>query len=106
MKRAAALLLAGALFAVLAPSTVAAQTGPALTLTASDGSIRFGEHVVLSGSLEPAAGGEAIEILDGSSTVVATASLPAGKSSRDARIRFARSSNPRSPFPPFVRSAL
>lgn len=80
MKRAAALLLAGALFAVLAPSTVAAQTGPALTLTASDGSISFGEHVVLSGSLEPAAGGEAIEILDGSSTVVATATAAANGS--------------------------
>ena len=77
MKRATALVLAGALFAALAPSTAAAQAGPALTLTTSDGSVGFGEHVVLSGTLTPATGGETIEILDGSSTVVATATARA-----------------------------
>lgn len=80
MKRATALVLAGALFAALAPSTAAAQAGPALTLTTSDGSVRFGEHVVLSGTLTPATGGETIEILDGSSTVVATATAAAAGS--------------------------
>ena len=77
MKRATALVLAGALFAALAPSTAAAQAGPALTLTTSDGSVGFVEHVVLSGTLTPATGGETIEILDGSSTVVATATARA-----------------------------
>jgi lipoprotein-anchoring transpeptidase ErfK/SrfK len=77
VKRATALVLAGALFAALAPSTAAAQAGPALTLTTSDGSVGFGEHVVLSGTLTPATGGETIEILDGSSTVVATATARA-----------------------------
>jgi hypothetical protein len=66
-------VLAAALFGALAPATAAAQTGPSLTLSASDGSIAFGEQVVLSGSLTPATGGETIEILDGSSAVVATA---------------------------------
>lgn len=72
MRKASALVLAAALFGALAPATAAAQTGPSLTLAASDGSIRFGEQVVLSGSLSPASGGEAIEILDGSAAVVAT----------------------------------
>ncbi len=68
-----ALALTAALFGALAPATAAAQTGPSLTLTASDPAIRFGERVVLSGSLSPASGGETIEVLDGSDAVVATA---------------------------------
>jgi hypothetical protein len=73
VRKVSALVLAAALFGALAPATAAAQTGPSLTLTASDTSVRFGERVELSGSLSPASGGEAIEILDGSSAVVATA---------------------------------
>jgi lipoprotein-anchoring transpeptidase ErfK/SrfK len=66
-------VLAAALLGALAPATAAAQAGPSLTLEASDASVRFGERVELSGSLSPASGGEAIEILDGSSAIVATA---------------------------------
>jgi hypothetical protein len=73
VRKVSALVLTAALFGALAPATAAGQTGPSLTLTASDTSVRFGERVELSGSLSPASGGEAIEILDGSSAVVATA---------------------------------
>ncbi|HJS26487.1 MAG TPA: L,D-transpeptidase family protein [Actinomycetota bacterium] len=76
MKRASALVLAAVLLGVLAPATAAAQTGPTLTLAAS---VKFGERVVLSGMLTPAAGGETIEILDGASAVVAsTTAAPNG----------------------------
>ena len=77
MKRASALVIVAGLLVALAPATAAAQTGPTLSLAASDPSIRFGERVVLSGSLAPAAGGESIEILDGSAAVVATAAAAA-----------------------------
>jgi N-acetylmuramoyl-L-alanine amidase len=73
VRKASALVLAAALFGALAPATAAAQTGPSLTLEASDPSIRFGQRVILSGSLSPASGGETIDILDGSAAVVATA---------------------------------
>ena len=73
MRKPSALGLIALLFVILAPATASAQTGPTLTLAASDGSIRFGERVILSGSLAPATGGETIEIHDGTSAVVATA---------------------------------
>jgi L,D-transpeptidase catalytic domain len=73
VRKASAIVVAAVLFGVLAPTTAAAQTGPSLTLSVSNATIRFGQRVVLSGSLSPAAGGETIEILDGTSAVVATA---------------------------------
>jgi lipoprotein-anchoring transpeptidase ErfK/SrfK len=86
VRKASALVLAAALFGALAPATAAAQTGPSLTLSASDPSIRFGQRVVLSGSLQPASGGETVEILDGSAAVVATATT-APNGSFEATIR-------------------
>jgi N-acetylmuramoyl-L-alanine amidase len=72
VRKSSAVVLVALLFGVLLPATASAQTGPTLTLSASDGSIRFGERVELSGSLSPATGGETIEILDGSAAIVAT----------------------------------
>ena len=80
MRKPSALALVAVSFGVLAPATASAQTGPTLTLSASDGSVRFGERVKLIGSLSPATGGETIEILDGSAAVVATAVVDAGGS--------------------------
>jgi N-acetylmuramoyl-L-alanine amidase len=73
VRKPPALVLIALLFGILAPATASAQTGPTLTLTASDGSVRFGERVVLTGSLSPATGGETIEIVDGTSAIVTTA---------------------------------
>jgi N-acetylmuramoyl-L-alanine amidase len=73
VRKSSALVLAAVLFGVLAPAAASAQTSAALTLSASDGSIIFGERVRLSGALSPASGGETIEILDGASALVATA---------------------------------
>ena len=70
----AAVLVAALLFAMLTPLPSFAQTAATITLSASAGKIVFGQSVTISGTLAPASGGEAIELLDGSGALVATAS--------------------------------
>jgi L,D-transpeptidase catalytic domain/Putative peptidoglycan binding domain len=52
----------------------------AVTLTASDGHVRFGEQVVLTATIDPAVGGEAVAIVDADGhTVASGVTGPAGR---------------------------
>jgi len=73
MKRTpAAVLIAALVFALLTPLPASAQTTSTITLSASAGTIVFGQAVTFSGTLAPALGGATIEIHDGSGAVAAT----------------------------------
>ena len=61
MKRVAGLLL-GVTIVLLVPSLASAQTGVTITLSASSGTITFGEHVRLSGSSAGAPTGSTVQI--------------------------------------------
>jgi peptidoglycan hydrolase-like protein with peptidoglycan-binding domain len=69
----AAALVAALSLSLITPLSASAQTAATITLSASAGKVVFGQSVMLSGTLAPAAGGEAIELHDGSGAVIATA---------------------------------
>lgn len=73
-------LLAFLVAVLLFPVRVPAQAGPAsVTLAASDARVPIGRTVTLSGTIEPAAAGESVRILDAVDDVVGTATTdPAG----------------------------
>lgn len=71
---AALAALAFLLVILLFPISVPAQTGPAtITLETSGSRITIGEAVTLSGTITPAAAGEAIQVLDAVDALVGTA---------------------------------
>ena len=76
MKRVAGLLLVVTVV-VLVPTTAAAQTGVTITLSASSGTITFGEHVTLSGSSTGAPAGSTVQIRNAADLPVASATTDA-----------------------------
>ena len=72
MKKLPALLLFLVVSLAL-PATASAQTVPqSVSLSASAATITIGDDVVVSGAIDPASGGETVEILDAAGIVVAT----------------------------------
>ncbi|HKE54564.1 MAG TPA: hypothetical protein VKC55_07315, partial [Actinomycetota bacterium] len=67
------LLLVGFAIVLLVPARALAQTGPAVTLEASDRTVAFGQRVRLSGTSPGAPPGSPVQILDQASAEVATA---------------------------------
>jgi hypothetical protein len=76
LKRVAGLLLVVAVV-LLAPTTAPAQTGVTITLSASPGTITFGEHVTLSGSSSGAPAGSTVEIRNAADVPVDSATTDA-----------------------------
>ncbi len=76
MKLIAGLLLVVAVV-LLAPTTALAQTGFTITLSASSGTITFGEHVALSGSATGAPAGSMVQIRNAADLPVASATTDA-----------------------------
>jgi L,D-transpeptidase catalytic domain len=71
LRRVTGLLLV--VMVVLVPTVASAQTGVTITLTASSGTITFGEHVRLSGSSTGAPAGATVEIRNAAGLAVASA---------------------------------
>lgn len=76
MKRVAGLLLVVTVV-LLVPTVASAQTGVTITLSASSGTITFGEHVTLSGSASGAPAGSTVEIRNAADLPVASATTDA-----------------------------
>lgn len=76
MKRVAGLLLVVTVV-LLVPTVASAQTGVTITLSASSGTITFGEHVRLSGSASGAPAGSMVEIRNAADLPVASATTDA-----------------------------
>jgi L,D-transpeptidase catalytic domain len=76
LKRVAGLLLVVAVM-LLVPTVASAQTGVTITLSASSGTITFGEHVRLSGSASGAPAGSIVEIRNAADLPVASATTNA-----------------------------
>jgi L,D-transpeptidase catalytic domain len=60
------------LASIAASPAAKAQDPPSLTLNASDTEVRYGDTVKLTGKLDPAAGGEPVEITDEAGNIVAS----------------------------------
>jgi L,D-transpeptidase catalytic domain len=71
LRRVTGLLLV--VMVVLVPTVASAQTGVTITLSASSGTITFGEHVRLSGSSTGAPAGATVEIRNAAGLAVASA---------------------------------
>jgi hypothetical protein len=71
LKRVTGFLLV--VMVVLVPTVASAQTGVTITLSASSGTITFGEHVRLSGSSTGAPAGSTVEIRNAAGLAVASA---------------------------------
>jgi hypothetical protein len=76
LKRIAGLLLVVTVV-LLVPTTAPAQTGVTITLSASSGTITFGEHVRLSGSATGAPAGSTVQIRNAADMPVASATTDA-----------------------------
>jgi hypothetical protein len=76
LRRVAGCLLVVAVV-LLFPTVASAQTGVTITLSASSGTITFGEHVTLSGSASGAPTGSTVEIRNAADLPVATATTNA-----------------------------
>ena len=76
MRKAATVLAVATLLASLAAQGALANTGT-VTLTASAKKMAYGEMVTFSGTIDPVAAGETIELRDASETVLATSTTDA-----------------------------